>query len=172
MRNYHFLTILFVACLFLIGSTDDSIPNLTQPKPEIFTAGQPTETGFKELAAMGIRTVINVLPEPQCMKGEQGMVQMNQMVYHKLPFEAATLNRDTIDEFGYLMMTVERPVLIHCSTGNHVGGLWLAHRVLNDRMPVSVAIAEARRIGIRPSMETMVLRWLGESSSAVRTSGR
>ena len=172
MKNYGILTSVFVSILFLFAFSEDQVPNLTQPRPNVFACGQPTEAGFQELAAMGIRTVINVLPEPQCLKGEQNMVQMNHMVYKRLPFETATLTRDTVDEFGYLMMTSEQPVLIHCTTGNHVGGLWLAYRVSVEHAPVSVALREARKIGIQPSMENMVLHWLGEQTNVVKTSSK
>lgn len=172
MRNSCVIISIFIACLFLIGFSEEQIPNLTHLRAEVFTSGQPSETGFQELSAMGIKTVINVLPEAQCLKGEQGMVQTNHMVYKKLPFEAETLNRDTVDDFAYLMLTSEQPVLIHCSTGNHVGGLWLAYRVLVERAPVTVAVAESRRIGIKPAMEHSVLRWLGEEVTTVKASTR
>lgn len=169
MRNQLALLSIFAACVFLVGFSDEQIPNLTQPRVDVFTAGQPTETGFQELAGMGIKTVINVLPEAQCLRGEENMVRTNHMVYKSFPFETAKLTRDAIDEFGYMMMTVEQPVLIHCSTGNHVGGLWLAYRVVIDHAPVSLALQEARRIGIKPSMEQSVLRWLGEEVSGTGT---
>ena len=172
MRNYLAFICMFLGCMFLAGFSDEQIPNLTQPRPDVFTSGQPTETGFQEIAAMGIKTVINVLPEAQCLKGEANTVRSNHMVYKSFPFETATLTRDMVDDFGYVMMTAEQPVLIHCSTGNHVGGLWLAYRVVVDHAPLSVALREARRIGIKPGMEQSVLRWLGEEVSATSTTAR
>jgi|GEM_PF-2541508 len=168
MKKLCIITILFVACLFLIAGADDPIPNLTQPRYMVFTSGQPTAAGFQELAAMGIKTVINVLPEKECLKGEEAMVISNHMAYHKVPFEASALSRDTVDQFALLMLTTEQPVLIHCSTGNHVGGIWFAYRVLVNKASLAVALKEARRIGMKPEMEDAVFDWVVKETTTTK----
>ena len=169
MKKCCIITILFVACLLLMASADDPIPNLNQPKYMVFTSGQPTEEGFHQLAAMGIKTVINVLPEQECLKGEEAMVESNRMAYQKLPFEASALKRETVDQFALLMLTAQQPVLIHCSTGNHVGGLWFAYRVLVNKAPLAVALKEARRIGMKPAMEDTVFDWVVRETTTTKS---
>ena len=80
---------------------------------------------------MGIKTVINVLPERQCVRNEREVVMANNMVYRSIPFELSGFRRQTIDHFSKILEKAEKPVLIHCATGNHVGGLWFAYRILN-----------------------------------------
>jgi uncharacterized protein (TIGR01244 family) len=169
MNKKCILFVLFAACLFFVSSAEDPIPNLNQPKYMVFTSGQPTEAGFQELAAMGIKTVINVLPEDECLKGEETMVESNRMAYHKLPFEASALKRETVDQFALLLVSVEQPVLIHCSTGNHVGGLWFAYRVLVNKAPLATALKEGRRIGMKPAMEDTVFDWLVKETTTVKS---
>ena len=160
MRNNLISVIVFISSVFLFGAADDSIPNLYQPRYMVFTAGQPTLFGMRELSEMGVKTVVNVLPEKECIPGEQAMVIANQMEYVTLPFDPAGLNLRTIYQFGELLSTVDRPVLIHCSTGNHVGGLWFAYRVLVENAPLARALKEGRKIGMKPAMEDAVFEFI------------
>jgi uncharacterized protein (TIGR01244 family) len=166
--KYRFsIVILLVASfsVFVGASVDDQIPNLQQPKYMIFTAGQPTAMGFDELAAMGVKTVINVLPEDECLEGEDVAVAANQMEYHQLPFDPNGLSFETLEKFAVLMNRAEKPVLIHCSTGNHVGGLWFAYRVMLNNASLPQALKEARRIGMKPAMEDAVFQWIMQQRS-------
>ena len=155
-----------VFALFLVLITfgltfaDENLPNLQQPCYKIFTAGQPTEAGFKQAAEMGIKTVINVLPEKECVTGEEQMVTKNNMVYHALPFSTVDFKMSTVHDFASLMKTVDRPALIHCSTGNHVGGLWFAYRVLVEKAPLPLALIEGRQIGMKPELEDALFTWV------------
>jgi protein tyrosine phosphatase (PTP) superfamily phosphohydrolase (DUF442 family) len=140
------------------------LPNLYHLRDQIFTSGQPTSMGYKQLRSMGTETVINVLPEQECDPGEPTMVEINNMIYFGLPFDPENLQRETVYEFAKILKYVEKPVLIHCSTGNHVGGLWLSYRVLIEKESISNAVTEGRQIGMQPAMEEKVLRWLAENS--------
>lgn len=160
MRSILVTAIVFISSIFLCAASDDSIPNLYQPRYMIFTAGQPTLFGMKELSEMGVKTVINVLPERECIPGEDAMVRANQMEYYRLPFDPSGLTLQTIYEFEEKLRTADRPVLIHCSTGNHVGGLWFAYRVLVEKASLAQALKEGRKIGMKPAMEETVFEFI------------
>lgn len=138
----------------------ENLPNLQQPRPQVFTAGQPTETGFREAKDMGVRTVINVLPEAECLPDEADVVRNARMNYLALPFDTTELNMNTVRRFSALMKTGPKPFLIHCSTGNHVGGLWFSYRVLMERATTTSALNEARMIGLQPELEAKVMNWV------------
>lgn len=150
----------FFAIALLATAMDDSLPNLQNPRIDIYTAGQPTEEGFQKLASMRVKSVINVLPEKECMSGEANIVQNNKMEYHSFPFDPATIKLETVQKFGELLQSQQKPVLIHCSTGNHVGGMWFAYRVLVERAPLAIALKEARLIGLKPQMEDAIFNWV------------
>lgn len=150
----------FSAIALLATAMDDDLPNLLNPRIDIYTAGQPTEEGFQKVAAMGVKSVINLLPEKECISGEATMVQKNKMEYHSFPFNPATIKLETVQQFGELLRSQEKPVLIHCSTGNHVGGMWFAYRVLVERAPLAIALKEARQIGLKPQMEDAIFNWV------------
>ena len=156
------LVLLAAFSAFGAAGIDEPIPNLQQPKYMIFTAGQPTAVGFDQIAAMGVKTVINVLPEKECLEGEDIVVTSNGMEYQQLPFDPAGLSMEKLGKFAELLSRAEKPVLIHCSTGNHVGGLWFAYRVLLNNASLPQALKEARRIGMKPAMEDVVFQWITE----------
>lgn len=165
MRNILALLLIVLGAALVFGS--DNIPNLQQPRYNIYTAGQPTEQGFKELAAMGVKTVLNVLPEKDCLPDEPGLVAKDNMAYVKLPFDLTGFKVETIKEFAALMNSQEKPMLIHCSTGNHVAGLWFAYRVLIEKAPIAPALKEARRIGLTPELEDSLFNWVMDHQDKV-----
>jgi uncharacterized protein (TIGR01244 family) len=150
----------FSAIALLATATGDPLPNLQTPALDIYTAGQPTEEGFQKLASMGVKSVINVLPVKECVPGEENIVQNNKMEYHSFPFDPSSIKLETVQKFGALLKSQKRPVLIHCSTGNHVGGMWFAYRVLVERAPLAIALKEARAIGLKPQMEDAIFNWV------------
>ena len=102
------IVILFsFVCVFAFSG---DLPNLYQPRYQVFTAGQPTNVGYGQIALMGVKTVINVLPENECIPGEPSIVIANNMVYHNLPFEPSNLNKETLEQFAVLLANEEKPV--------------------------------------------------------------
>jgi uncharacterized protein (TIGR01244 family) len=159
MKNYLAILVLFTVSLFAFAAIDH-LPNLQNPRFQFYTAGQPDEDGFKRANAMGIKSVINVLPQKECLPGEEAVVTQQNMTYTAFPFEATKLNMEMVQKFAALLNQQEKPVLIHCSTGNHVGGLWFAYRVLSEKAPLGVALKEARAIGMKPEMEEAIFNWV------------
>jgi uncharacterized protein (TIGR01244 family) len=172
MRYLLAISILLTTMGFGLPGIDDAIPNLYQLRNGIFTSGQPSDSGFRQLADMGFKSVINVLPDAECIPGEPGRVTPTGMKYYRLPFDPQNLDLGTVHEFAKLLTTAREPMLIHCSTGNHVGGLWLAYRVLVEHASLPVAIQEGRRIGMKPGMEKSVLTWLANSGSFLAMRGK
>jgi uncharacterized protein (TIGR01244 family) len=159
------LTLLITMCgifVFVLAQTSDQIPNLQQIQVFVYTSSQPTEEGFRQLSAMGVKTVINVLPEKQCIPNEAAIVTANDMVYRSVPFHLSGFRKETIEHFAEVLKKAEKPVLIHCATGNHVGGLWFAYRLLEEDIPLAQAIKEGRKIGIRPELENDIFLWISD----------
>lgn len=162
MKSLTLLIILLGTFIFVLAYPIDQIPNLQQPKVFVYTSGQPSEEGFRKLSEMGIKTVINVLPENQCVPNEFEIVTANNMVYRSVPFHLSGFRKETVDHFAKVLKNAEKPVLIHCATGNHVGGLWFAYRVLEQDIPVEQAISEGRKIGMRPELENALYLWIAD----------
>lgn len=164
MRVTIALFFLFASILVLTGMTitpdPENFPNLQVPRSQIYTSGQPSETGFREAAALGVKTVVNVLPERECWKAETAVVQNNGMRYVAIPFSTTNFDKQTIRKFDSVMKSARKPLLIHCSTGNHAGGLWFAYRVLIEKASSEIALKEAREIGLKPELEARLVKWV------------
>lgn len=158
MRTIIAAFIILMTLPFVFGQ--EAIPNFQTARYQIFTAGQPTEEGFAKVAGQGVKTVLNVLPTNQCMANEEQLVTSKGMIYKTLPFEPTGFKKETIDQFGEMLRNSEKPMLIHCSTGNHVGGLWFAYRVLVEKASLPIALKEARRIGLKPELEDAIFSWV------------
>ncbi len=139
------------------------IPNLQQPQDKIFTSGKPDQGGFDHIAASGIKTVINVLPERNCVPGEAEIVMSNNMDYRTVPFHLFEFRKETIEQFADVLKNAQKPVLIHCGTGNHAGGIWFAYRVLVEKAPLDEALKEGRMIGMRKELEERLFDWVLEN---------
>ena len=165
MKNLLVVAMLLTVISFCAAQSVDSIPNLQHPQFQIYTAGQPTEDGFRQAAEMGIKTVINVLPEKDCIPDEARIVTANGMTYITLPFETTGLKKETVDRFAAILHNAQKPVLIHCRTGNHVGGLWFAYRVLSQDTPLWLALKEGRQVGMNAQMEDNLFDWVYKQKS-------
>ncbi|HEY7162077.1 MAG TPA: sulfur transferase domain-containing protein [Acidobacteriota bacterium] len=162
MKNLALFITLIGTFVFVFGYSVDQIPNLQQPQVFVYTSGQPSAEGFQKLSEMGIKTVINVLPENQCVPNEFEMVTANHMTYRSVPFHLSGFKKQTIEHFAEVLKKAEKPVLIHCATGNHVGGLWFAYRLLEQNIPLEQALSEARKIGMRPELENDLYLWIAD----------
>jgi uncharacterized protein (TIGR01244 family) len=160
MKRGIVLFCVFVFAEFLFAIPANLVPNLQSPRPEVYTSGQPTNEGFEQLANEGIRSVINVLPEKYCVKDEAQIVMANGMAYRAIPFNTSSFRKETVEQFADILRTIKKPVLIHCSTGNHVGGMWFSYRYLIENRKLEEALMEGRMIGLRPELEKDLVTWV------------
>jgi uncharacterized protein (TIGR01244 family) len=116
-----------------------AVPNGRQLFEDVITGGQPTEAQLRAAHEQGIRTVVNLRPNGE-FDGfdERAIVDELGMQYIHIPISgpddvteetAAALNDVLAD-------TTNRPLLMHCSSGNRVGSLFAARAYfLHDTDP-------------------------------------
>jgi uncharacterized protein (TIGR01244 family) len=159
---------LLVAVLFLSASVlradSTGAPNLKEPRANILTAGQPTEAELKTLVDLGTKVVINLRPhdEPEA-RDETGELEKLGIPYFNIPITPDTITPEKLRQFACILKeNRDVPVLIHCASGNRVGGLWLLYRVFSENSDAESALAEARTIGMKPSLEPVVLKLMDD----------
>jgi len=151
---------LFIAAQMLIACAsspvdmqalqDAEILNLRAPESNILASGQPTQGQLEVMAAAGVRHVVNLRTEGEEVDfDEQQAVEALGMTYYSIPVAgAAGINGSNA---GSLLSTLARtagePVLIHCATGNRVGGLMAVSHFANSAN-VDAAMAEGERWGM------------------------
>lgn len=117
----------------------------------VFLASQPAADDFRQAKEGGIKTVINLRHEDETDWDEPALINELGMEYHNIPFKAPDeLTDEVFDKARKILNDKEkRPVLMHCSSANRVGAIWLAHRVLDGGLPYDEALNEAKTVGLK-----------------------
>ena len=113
--------------------------------------GQPSAEDFAEAKKRGIKVVVTLRTKGEVDWDEPGLVKGLGLGFHEFGFRAPETLTDAVLD-GSLKILADaksKPVMLHCGSANRVGAVWLAHRVLNDGLPVDAARREAATVGLR-----------------------
>ena len=118
---------------------------------QTFLASQPDQDDFKTAAEAGIKTVINLREPGELDWDEAARVKELGMAYVNVPFKAPdSLNDAVFDNVRALLNSKgNKPLILHCSSANRVGAIWLAHRVLDGGATYDEALEEAKTVGLK-----------------------
>jgi uncharacterized protein (TIGR01244 family) len=174
-RKQGTLLLLFLAVYFqppgFPEEENSEIPNLRQPRRGIYTSGQPSEAGMKELSVHGIKTIINLRAhDEEGARDESAESARLGMEYFYCPIvlqecTSAKMKEDALRLAVVLKDEGRLPVLIHCASANRVGALWAAYRVLHENAALEDALREGRDIGMKPVLEERVLSMLQDAKT-------
>ncbi|MES2669453.1 MAG: protein tyrosine phosphatase family protein [Pseudomonadota bacterium] len=133
-----------------VATTTTSGVPLLRPRDGLVVAGQPATGDWSALAASGIRTVINLRPQAELQgRDERAEVAAAGMRYVELPVSGpAEITPENAEALSRLLAQADGPVLVHCASGNRVGGL-LAVAMAQSGMPVSAALDFGRSAGMK-----------------------
>ncbi len=164
-----FVSLVFAVTMLAAAHADEDAtdPDVTALVPNgklleggILVGGQPTEDALAGLADAGYASVLNLRGgEESSIRGEE--VERFGLEYFELPIEgAAGLTEESAREFARLLDELPRPTLVHCGSGNRVGGLFALEAHFVDGR----SGAEALEIGLESgltSLEGVVRERLG-----------
>jgi protein tyrosine/serine phosphatase len=123
------------------------IDNFGQISSTYYRGGQPHGNDYADLAALGVKTVIN-LTSDDAEANEQQMVTGAGMRYVQIPM---TTHREPtaaeIAQFlGIVNDTASQPVYVHCVGGKHRTGVMTAvYRMTNDKWSSDQAFSEMKK---------------------------
>lgn len=129
----------------------------------VFLTSQPAPGDWILAKQAGIKTVINLRrPEELTRIDERGLVVAQGMIYVNIPFEGPEELTDSVfSAVRSELKSAARPVLLHCSSANRVGAVWLAYRVLDEGLAVELALAEAHGVGLtKPALEKKAVDYI------------
>jgi uncharacterized protein (TIGR01244 family) len=119
-----------VALLMLVAAagtaTAQELKNRKEPLPGITSSAQPDEAALKAVAKEGYVAVIDLRGESEDrgMKDEKSFVESLGMRYVALPVEnASAVTYDKANALDEILKQFDGPVLVHCASGNRVGGV-------------------------------------------------
>lgn len=96
-----------------------------QPRPQLYTAGQPSAAELQQAAAAGVTTLID-LRQPDEDRGfdETAAAERLGLRYVRIPVAgAAGLTPANAQALRTALAQSQGPVLLHCASGNRVGAL-------------------------------------------------
>jgi uncharacterized protein (TIGR01244 family) len=117
----------------------------------VYLASQPQAADFAEAKHGGVRTVVNLRHAGETPELDEAKVVGDLgMHYVTLPWQGADELTDAVfDRAREIFAHQERPMLVHCSSANRVGAVWIPYRVLDGGLDLEAAVAEARTIGLK-----------------------
>jgi uncharacterized protein (TIGR01244 family) len=138
------------------------LANAHRPEEGVLFGGQPSEAELAELAEAGYTVLDLRMPEENRGYDEAAAAQRLGIDYHNVPVGGTTLSlASTFEQFFDLFEQAERPLVVHCASGNRVGGLYYAYLVARKGLTREEALVKARENGLASeSMRETVERYL------------
>src|SRR6476660_9146897 len=154
-------TVLIFSCAFpVLAQTDPiikrsqvavnlasiGISNFGQVNPNYYRGAQPRGGDYRDLAAIGVKTVVN-LTSQDGKADEQAMVQQAGMKYVQIPMTTSVPpTSEQITQFLSLVNDpANQPVYVHCVGGKHRTGVMTAvYRITEDGWTANQAFKEMK----------------------------
>ncbi|HKS26821.1 MAG TPA: dual specificity protein phosphatase family protein [Pyrinomonadaceae bacterium] len=128
------------------------LPNFHRINAGLYRGGQPKEGGFERLAALGIKTVINLRDDDKHEVAEEREVRALGLRYFNVPLNDL-FGRPSDEQVTSLLSIINapenQPVFVHCRRGSDRTGTVIAvYRIEHDGWTSEQAKAEAKRYGM------------------------
>ena len=133
-----------------VRAAGSDIAGLRQPRPGLYTGGQPPAAAWNTIVAQGVRTVVNLRPDAEVgVRDEAAEVRAAGMAYRQIPVAgAADITVENASRLWALLAATSGPKLVHCSSGNRVGALLAIGAATQGGMDTEAAIAFGRSAGL------------------------
>lgn len=135
----------------LAEADEAALPNFARVNEHLFRGAQPSERGMALLAAMGIRTVINLRDDDARAERERVLVQSLGMRYFNVPMRGLARPKDEQIErvLALIADPANWPVFIHCRRGaDRTGTVIACYRIAKQGWTAKQAISEAKSRGM------------------------
>jgi uncharacterized protein (TIGR01244 family) len=122
----------------------------------VWLASQPSAADFALARHLGVRTVVDLRTADEARGfDEPAAVRGLGLAYVTIPMKGPDdLTDEALDRGRDVLRTAERPILVHCSSANRAGALWLVARTLDGGLSWEDALAEAHAAGLTaPALE-------------------
>lgn len=126
---------------------EPGLPNLHRVSDALYRGGQPTAAGYRQLLAMGVRTVVSL------RRSEVDAAALEEMGLRvrQIPLSPWRVSEaDAADFLSILADADNHPVFVHCHHGaDRTGAMVALYRVAVEGWSSEQAIAEMTRGGFR-----------------------
>lgn len=129
------------------------IDNFARVSDSYFRGAQPAGQDYADLAALGIKTVINLIGDADRDPREASMVARQGMRYVNIPMSTrVSPTAVQLDQFLALVNdAASQPVYVHCVGGSHRTGVMTAvYRITHDGLSGAQAFQEMKQFKYGP----------------------
>ena len=148
--------VLLLAAGNMAGARERGVPasegiiNFCKVNDRLYRGAQPDATGIKNLARLGVKTIINLRTANDVWKAEEAEARTSGITYTNVPLRG--LGRPTDAQAATLLALIETlpaPVFIHCQHGcDRTGTIIACYRIKYDSWSSQLALEEARKYGL------------------------
>jgi len=119
----------------------DTIANWHRIDDRLTTSGQPSDEGLQAVAALGVRTVINLAlhSHPRALADEAAVVAGLGMRYVHIPVAFDAPTEDDFAHFAAAMTAADAPVHVHCIVNARVSAFVYRYRTRVQSVPAHEA---------------------------------
>ena len=145
------ILILFFALPAFAGPQAERIRNFHQINDHVYRGGQPTAEGFKYLAQIGVKTVLDLREDDSRSLAEEQAVKALGMQFVGVPMSGLTppTPAQITKILSLLEDTTGGPVFVHCRRGaDRTGAVIAAYRIDHDHWDNARALNEAMSDGM------------------------
>ena len=130
-----------------IGESVTGIENFEKVDSHVYRGAQPGADGYKYLAGLGVKTVIDLREADHLATSEQAAVEANGMRFINVPMTGFT--PPTADEINRILAVLEDqtsgPVFVHCKRGaDRTGAVIAAYHIDHDKWDNAHALSDAK----------------------------
>ena len=141
----------FVGSVFATPATVQGVGNFQKVNDHIYRGAQPTDEGFRNLAKLGIKTVIDLRELDDRSRAEEKSVTAAGMQYIGVPMKGMQTPSDASVHKVLAMLedSSTGPIFVHCKRGaDRTGNVIACYRVEHDHWTNDRALIEAKSMGM------------------------
>jgi tyrosine-protein phosphatase SIW14 len=154
MRHQSIRNLLLTFALALpvfAGTSTPGIENFHQVNSHVFRGAQPSEEGFRYLANLGVKTVVDLRESDTRSRTEEQQVTAAGMKYINVPMTGLTppTQAEIASILAILENDSEGAVFVHCKRGaDRTGAVIASYRIDHDGWDNTRALSEAKADGM------------------------
>jgi len=147
------------------------VPNFHQLNESVYRGAQPSQQGFHNLAALGVKTIVDLRGGGGRSSTEEKRVEAAGMKYINIPMNghAAPTEQQISKLLALLNDSAGGPVFVHCRRGaDRTGTIMACYRIAHDHWENQKALEEAKANGMRwteMAMKHYVLAYRGSADA-------
>jgi protein tyrosine phosphatase (PTP) superfamily phosphohydrolase (DUF442 family) len=157
------------------SSQSENLPNLQKVDDHVYRGAQPTVSGFKNLAELGIKTVVDLRDIGEHSQAdERSVVTDLGMRYVSIPMQGMSTPKDkqVAAVLALLNDVTSGPLFVHCKRGaDRTGTVIAVYRISHDGWDNKKALSEARSYGMSV-FERAMQHYVTDYKPAVTVAGR